>query len=177
MKKLTKQALKLIPAMLTPLVTPLAGSTRFISNTLIYLCTTSITPKASTVNKYKKLFSPPPLGLFKFSQRAKPIKVTQITYIEPLVNYSQYIKFQNKEAKEVKEVKKVILYQVLEGYGCCRHYYNKTEEEVKARKEHRRDELYARQEHNIKKLKGLNLKVLLNLKMLNLGLYNLDFIN
>ena len=46
--------------------------------------------------------------------------------------------FQNKEVKEVKEA---ILYQVLEGYGHCRHYYNKTEEEVKARKEHKR--LYA----------------------------------
>ena len=66
---------------------------------------------------------------------------------------------------------------MLEGYSCYRCYYNKTKEEIKARKECRRDKLYARWEHNIKRLKGLNLKVLLNLKRLNLGPYSLDFIN
>ena len=70
-----KQALKSIPATLTPLVAPLAGSTCSISNTLTYLYTTSVALKAFAANKRKKLFTPPPLGLFKPGQRAKPTKV------------------------------------------------------------------------------------------------------
>ena len=66
---------------------------------------------------------------------------------------------------------------MLEGYGRHRRYYDETKEEVKARKECRRDELYARWERDIKGLKGLNLKVLLDLERLNLGPYSLDFIN
>ena len=46
--------------MLTPLVAPLASSTRSISNTRAYLYTTSITPKASAINKRRKPFTPPP---------------------------------------------------------------------------------------------------------------------
>jgi len=53
---------------------------------------------------------------------------------------------------------------MLEGHNCYKHYYNKTEEEIKAKKERRRDKLYARWECNIKRLKGLNLKLLLDLK-------------
>jgi len=48
--------------MLTPLEAPLASSTRSISNTRAYLYPTSITPKASTINKYRKPSTPPPLG-------------------------------------------------------------------------------------------------------------------
>jgi len=66
---------------------------------------------------------------------------------------------------------------VLEGYSCYRYYFNKTKKEVKVRKECRRDKLYIRQEHNIKRLKGLNLKVSLNLKRLNLGPYSLNSTN
>ena len=84
------------------------------------------------------------------------------------------MRFQNKEVKEVKEA---ILYQALEGYSCCRHYYNKTKEEVKARKERRRDKLQAKQERDIKRLKGLNLKVPLDLERLNLGPFSLDLLN
>ena len=40
-----------------------------------------------------------------------------------------------------------------------------------------RDKLLARQERNIKRLKGLNLKVLLDLKRFNLGPFSLDLIN
>ena len=47
------------------LLAPLAGSTRFISSTLAYLYTASVTPEASAVNKYRKLSTPPPLGLPK----------------------------------------------------------------------------------------------------------------
>ena len=45
------------------------------------------------------------------------------------------------------------------------------------RKEYKRDKLYTKWEHNIKRLKSLNLKVLLNLKKLNLGPYSSDLIN
>ena len=165
------------------LAAPLASSTRSISNTRAYLYSTSVAPKASTINKYRKPSTPPPLGPLKPSQRAKLIKVTWITCIEPPIDYSQRIQFQNKEAKEakeakeVKEVKKVILYQALEGYSCYRYYYDKTKEEVKVRKEYRRNKLQARQEYNIKRLKGLNLKVLLDLERLNQGPYSLDLIN
>ena len=55
---------------------PPAGSTRSISSTLAYLCTASVAPEASAVNKYKKPSTPPPLGPPKPGQRAKPIKVT-----------------------------------------------------------------------------------------------------
>jgi hypothetical protein len=44
------------------LLAPLAGSTRSISNTLAYLRTASVAPKASAVNKRRKLSTPPPLG-------------------------------------------------------------------------------------------------------------------
>jgi len=47
---------------LTPSAAPLAGSTRSISNTRAYLHTASVTPKASTINKRRKLSTPPPLG-------------------------------------------------------------------------------------------------------------------
>ena len=87
------------------------------------------------------------------------------------------MRFQNKEVKEVKEVKEAILYQALEGHSRRRYYYDKTKEEVKARKERRRDKLQARQERNIKRLKGLNLKVSLDLERLNLGPFSLDLIN
>ena len=84
------------------------------------------------------------------------------------------MRFQNKEVKEVKEATP---YQALEGHGRCRRYYDKTKEEVKARKERRRDKLQAGQERNIKRLKGLNLKVLLDLDRLKLGPFSLDLIN
>ena len=45
------------------------------------------------------------------------------------------------------------------------------------KKERRRDKLHAKWERDIKRLKGLNLKVLLNLKRLNLGPFNLNLIN
>ena len=61
-KKAIKQALKLTLVTLTPLAASLAGSTCSISNTRAYLYTASITPKASTINKYRKLSTPPPLG-------------------------------------------------------------------------------------------------------------------
>ena len=66
---------------------------------------------------------------------------------------------------------------MLEGYGCCRHYYNETEEEVEARKECKRDKFYARWECDIIRLKGLNLKVLLDLERLNLGPFSSDFVD
>ena len=160
--------------MLTLLAAPLADSTCSISNTLAYLRTTSIAPKASAINKRRKLSTPPPLGLSKPSQHAKLIKVTWITYIEPPIDRSQRVWFQNKEVKEVKEATP---YQALEGHSYYRHYYNETKEEVKVKKERRRDKLYTRWERNIKRLKGLNLKVPLNLERLNLGPYSLDLIN
>ena len=61
-KKAPKQALKLTLATLILLAAPLASSTRSISNTRAYLYTTSIAPKASAVNKHRKLSAPPPLG-------------------------------------------------------------------------------------------------------------------
>ena len=67
-KKPAKQALKSTPATLTPSVAPLAGSTCSISNARACLYTASIAfkapeaPKAPTVNKYRKLSTPPPLG-------------------------------------------------------------------------------------------------------------------
>ena len=139
-KKLAKQALKLTLATLTPSVAPPAGSTCSISNTRAYLHTTSVTAEASAVNKYRKPFASP-LGLPKPGQRVKPTKITQITYIEPPINRSQRVQFQNKEVKEAKEVTP---YQALEGHGCYRHYYNKTKK-VKARKEYKKDKLYTRQ--------------------------------
>ena len=81
------------------------------------------------------------------------------------------------KVRKLKKLKKTTLYQALKGYGCHRHYYNETEEEVKARKERKKNEFHARWEHNIKRLKGLNLKVLLNLKKLNLGPYSLNLVN
>ena len=64
-------------AILTLLAAPLAGSTRSISNTLTHLCTASVTPKASAINKRRKPFTPPPPpGPLKPSQRAKLTKVT-----------------------------------------------------------------------------------------------------
>ena len=45
------------------------------------------------------------------------------------------------------------------------------------RKERRRDKLYTRWGRNIKRLKGLNLKVPLDLERLNLGPFSLDLIN
>ena len=156
------------------LAASLASSTRSISNTRTYLYTASITPKASTINKRRKPSTPPPLGPPKASQRAKLIKVTQITCIEPPIGYIQCIQFQDKEVKKVKEA---IPYQVLEGYSYYRYYYNKTKEEVKVRKERRRDKLYTRWERDIKRLKGLNLKAPLDLERLNLGPFSLDLIN
>ena len=85
-KKASKQALKLTPAILTPSAAPPANSTRSISNTRVCSRTASITPKASTANKRRKPSTPPPLGPPKPGQRAKPIKVTRITYIEPPVD-------------------------------------------------------------------------------------------
>ena len=128
-------------ATLTPLAAPPTSSICSISNTRAYLRTASIAPKASTANKRRKPSAPPPLGPPKPSQRAKLIKVTRITRIEPPINYGQRIQFQDKEVKEVKEVKEAIPYQALEGRGYCRHYHNKTKEEVKVRKERRRDKL------------------------------------
>ena len=61
-KKPAKQALKLTLATLTPLVASPAGSTRSISNTLAYLYTASVAPKASTTNKRRMPSAPPPLG-------------------------------------------------------------------------------------------------------------------
>ena len=61
-KKPAKQALKLTPATLTLLAAPPAGSTCSISNTHAHLHTANIAPKASAVNKHRKLFNPPPLG-------------------------------------------------------------------------------------------------------------------
>ena len=153
-KKATKKAAKQLTLItLILLAVPLAGSTRSINNTRAHLYTTSITPKASAINKHRKpstLHQPPKPG-----QRTKLTKVTQIAYIEPPVDYSQHIQFQNKGIKEVEEA---ILYQALEGYSRRRHYYNKTKE-VKVRKERKRDKLYTKQERNIKRLKGLNLKL------------------
>ena len=75
-KKPVKQALILTLAMLTPSVTPPASNTCFISNTYAYLHITSVIFKAFAINKYKKPFTPFPLGLFKFSQYTKLIKIT-----------------------------------------------------------------------------------------------------
>ena len=86
-KKPAKQALKLTPATLILLTAPLAGNTYSISNTCTYLCTASVTPKASAANKHRKPFAPP-LGPPKPSQHTKLTKVTQITYIEPPVDRS-----------------------------------------------------------------------------------------
>ena len=86
-KKPVKQALKLTPVTLMPSAAPLAGSTRSISNTRACLCTVSVAPEASAVNKRKKL-SAPPLGPPKPSQRAKLTKVTRITRIEPPIDRS-----------------------------------------------------------------------------------------
>ena len=66
---------------------------------------------------------------------------------------------------------------MLKGHSYYRHYYNKTKEEVKVRKEYKRDELYTRWEGDIKRLKDLNLKVLLDIKRLNLDPYSLDLVN
>ena len=173
-EKALKQALKLTLVILTLLAAPPANNTRSISNTRIRLYTASVAPKASTANKRRKPFAPPPLGPPKPSQRAKPIKVTRITCIEPPIDRGQRIWFQDKE---VKEVKKATPYQALEGHSRRRHYYNKTKEEVKVRKERRRDELYARWERDIKTLKGLNLKVPLDFERLNQGPYSSDIVN
>ena len=160
--------------MLTLPAAPLASNTYYISNTLTYLYTASVIFKVFAVNKYKKLFAPPPLRPLKPNQYTKLIKITQIICIKQPIGRSQYMQFQNKEIKEVKEV---ILYQVLKDYSYYRHYYNKTKKEVKVKKECKRDKLYAKQERNIKKLKGLNLKIPLDLERFNLGPYNLNFIN
>ena len=45
------------------------------------------------------------------------------------------------------------------------------------RKDRKRDEFYVKWERNIKRLKGLNLKVPLNLERFNLSPYNLNLIN
>ena len=82
-KKPVKQALKSMLTILILLAAPPAGSTCSISNTYTHLHTANIAPMASTVNKYRKLFAPPPLGPLKPGQRAKLIKVTWITYIDP----------------------------------------------------------------------------------------------
>jgi len=87
-KKPAKQALKSTLATLTLSAAPPAGSTRSISNTRAYLRTTSVAPKASAVNKRRKPSAPPPLGPPKPGQRAKLIKVTRITRIEPPVDRS-----------------------------------------------------------------------------------------
>jgi len=87
-KKPAKQALKSTPVTLTLLAPDLAGSTRSISNALTYLCTANIAPKASATNKHKKPSTPFPLGPLKLSQYAKLIKVTQITRIEPPIDYN-----------------------------------------------------------------------------------------
>jgi hypothetical protein len=165
-KKAPKQALKPTPATLAPSAAPPASSTCSISNTCAYLYTASVTPEASAANKYRKPSAPPP-GLPKPGQRAKPMKVTRITYIEPPIDRSQHVRFQDKNIMEVEEVEEAISYQVLEGCGRRRYYNNETKEEVKARKEYRRDKFHAKWKHNIKTLKGLNLKVPLDLKRLN----------
>ena len=87
-KKPMKQALKLMLVTLTPSAAPPAGSTCSISNACAYLYTTSITFKAFTVNKYRKLSALPSLGLPKLSEHVKLIKVICITHIEPPVDYS-----------------------------------------------------------------------------------------
>ena len=80
--------------MLAPLAAPLASSTCFISNARACLCTASVAskafkaPEAPTANKCRKLSASPPLGPPKSGQRAKPIKVTWITRIEPPVDCS-----------------------------------------------------------------------------------------
>ena len=66
-KKPAKQALKLILITLTLLVAPPAVSTRSISNTHAYLYTTSITPKAFTVDKHRKLSTFPLLKPLKLN--------------------------------------------------------------------------------------------------------------
>jgi len=66
-KKPAKQALKSTPVILPPLAAPSASSTRFISNTRARLHIASVTFKAFATNKCKKLSTPPPLGLPKFS--------------------------------------------------------------------------------------------------------------
>ena len=68
---------------LTPLAAPLTSSTCSISNTRAYSHTANVAPESSAVNKHKKLSTPPPLGPLKPGQRAKLIKVTWITYIDP----------------------------------------------------------------------------------------------
>jgi len=102
-KKSVKQALKSTLAILMPSAVPPAGSTCSISNICVYLCTASVTPEASAVNKPRKLSASPPPGPPKTGQRAKPTKVTQITCIEPPVDHSQCVRFQNKEVEEVEE--------------------------------------------------------------------------
>jgi len=72
------KALKLMLVTLRPSAAPPAGSTRSISNARAHLCTASITPKASAVNKHRKLSTSPSLGLPKPSQRAKLIKVINL---------------------------------------------------------------------------------------------------
>ena len=61
-KKPAKQAFKLTLATLVLLAAPPASSTRSISNARAYLHSTSIAPKASTINKHRKPSAPPPLG-------------------------------------------------------------------------------------------------------------------
>jgi len=51
--------------MLTLPAAPLASNTYYISNTLTYLYTASVIFKVFAVNKYKKLFAPPPLRPLK----------------------------------------------------------------------------------------------------------------
>ena len=84
------------------------------------------------------------------------------------------MRFQNEEVEEVEEATP---YQASEGHGRRRHYYDETEEEVEARKERRRDELQARWERDIKRLKGLNLKVPLDLERLDLGPFSSDLVD
>ena len=63
-KQPTKQPIKqpIKQPLKSTLLAPLASSICSISNTLTYLYTTSVTPKAFTVNKYRKPSAPPPLG-------------------------------------------------------------------------------------------------------------------
>ena len=79
-----KQALKLTLVTSILLAAPPASSTRSyirttnvtpISNTYTCSRTASIAPRAS-INKYKKLSAPPPLGPPKPGQYAKLIKIT-----------------------------------------------------------------------------------------------------